>query len=440
MVVDPAGASRTAQIERVVGEVLRQRRSGVQIDDSLVVARHDHLMPELAERLHTVQMVESARRRARERPRTAGTAPDDNSPMDDGFEFLHDALTDYELLERLHRGGQGVVYKAVQRSTNRIVALKVLVQGPLSTDRQRRRFAREVDVIGRLRHGNIVTLYDSGEVRGLPYFAMEFIEGLPVDDYAFVRALTARQTAALFATICRAVHAAHQYGVLHRDLKPSNVLVDPDGQPQVLDFGLAKDLLPQDDSGEISLVSLPGQVMGTLPYLSPEQSSGLDVEVDVRTDVYSLGVMLYELLTETFPYPVSGDRRAVGANIRSLEPLPMRTALSMSGGETRLRWQDIDSNLEAVVRRALEKDPDRRYQSALALADDLERWLAGDVVEAKADRRFHLLRKTLRRYRVHAAVSAAFLALLVSALKLPLVIEMVMLERQNGLLTLTVSL
>ena len=256
-------ADRSSEIDRIVGEVIRQRSSGVRVDESALQERHTHLMPELGHRLRMLEMIETAGRHAREHPRTAASEPDTEAALDEGFGFLQDALADYELLERIHYGGQGIVYKAAQRSTNRIVAVKVLLHGPLATDRQRHRFAREVDLISRLRHPNIVTLYDSGEVRGHLYFAMEFIDGLPIDDYVLVRGLTVRETIGLFTTICRAVNSAHQYGIIHRDLKPSNVLVDADGRPHVLDFGLAKDLIPPDSSGDVSFMSLPGQVVGT---------------------------------------------------------------------------------------------------------------------------------------------------------------------------------
>jgi len=408
--------SRLEQIDRVIEEVIRQRRNSVPVDDTAVQQAHAELMPELAERLRTLQMVEAAARNARQAPTgeasEAGGTPGHREDLD----FLRAGLEDYELLERFHHGGQGVVYRALQKSTNRIVAIKVLLRGPLATERQRQRFAREVELVSRLRHPHIVTVHGSGVVRGCPYFSMEYIDGLPIDDYALVHNLPVRRTVELFSVVCRAVSAAHQHGILHRDLKPSNILVDADGQPHILDFGLAKELIADAEAGAVSAVSLPGQVVGTLPYLSPEQAGGQDGAVDVRSDIYSLGVVLYQLLSGAFPYPIAGDRRAVQRNILTQQPRRLRRAPSGGDPTGRCPLRGLDDDLETVVLKTLEKEKGRRYQSADALANDLARWLSGHPVEAKADRRLYLVKKTVRRYRVQAVVAGAFVVLLIGAL------------------------
>ena len=210
---------------------------------------------------------------------------------------------DYEILEQLPPGGQAIVYKATQKATKRIVALKVLLQGPQISLPARYRFEREVDLAASLQHPNIVTIYDSGIAKGQYYFAMQYVDGKPLDEYIQTEKLSQRQTMELFNHICSAVAYAHQRGVMHRDLKPGNILVDEDGQPHILDFGLAK--LTDDSekvSSEATMTSIPGKVIGTLAFMSPEQASAQPDAVDVRTDVYSIGVILYKTLTGEFPY------------------------------------------------------------------------------------------------------------------------------------------
>ncbi len=409
---DASRGDRAAEINRVVAEVIRRRKEGGCIDDSTVLKEHPHLMPELANRLQTLRAVEAAADAAAHGPEEAKSSGDREAAFEEDYRFLGEALDDYELLERLHYGGQGVVYRAVQRSTRRTVAVKVLLHGPLASERQRQRFAREVDLIARLRHPNIVTLYESGAVRGRHFFAMEFVDGLPLDDYFLLHRPTARERVRLFAIICRGVSYAHQRGIIHRDLKPANILVDSDGVPHILDFGLAKELTEPQGTGSAASLSIPGQVFGTLPYLSPEQASGLVDDVDVRSDVYSLGVVLYEALAGAFPYAVEGSPDVVRTNILIHEPRRLRKALSQGDFPSGLRLDEIDNDLEAIVRKALEKDKAARYQSAAAFAEDLERYLAGDAVQAKADRSFYLVRKALRRYRTHVAIGASFVLLL----------------------------
>lgn len=403
---------RAQQLDRIIAEVSRRRNSGTVVDDAALERKYPHLMPELGERLRTLRAIEAAADHATQRPESPDSTDDSGAPLEEEWRFLSEALHGYELLERLHSGGQGVVYQAIQRSTHRVVAIKVLLHGPLATERQRHRFAREVDLISRLRHPNIVTLYDSGVVRGRHYFAMEFVDGLLLDDHFLLHRPTARERIALLAVVCRAVSYAHQRGIIHRDLKPSNILVDPDGQPHILDFGLAKDILGLGESEGAAPLSITGQVVGTLPYLSPEQVKGLDEEVDVRSDIYSLGVVLYEALAGCFPYAVLGNPEEVRTNILTREPASLRRTLSHGKSDSGVWSGEINDDLEAVVRKALEKEKDRRYQSAAEFADDLDRYLAGEAVQAKADRHIYLVRKTLRRYRVHAAVAAVFVLLL----------------------------
>ncbi|MCA9056842.1 MAG: serine/threonine protein kinase, partial [Planctomycetaceae bacterium] len=201
----------------------------------------------------------------------------------------------YEIQNEIHRGGQGAVYRAVQASTKRVVALKFMHSGAEAKESIKKRFEREVELAGSLRHPGIVRVFDSGLTSGQYYYVMDYIDGLCLDDYVLAEKLPIRDIAALFIPICEAVNYAHQRGVIHRDLKPSNVLVDREGHCHIVDFGLAK--LGNDDTSDTQKLSLTGQVMGTLHYMSPEQARGESDAVDTRSDVYSLGVMLYELLT-----------------------------------------------------------------------------------------------------------------------------------------------
>ena len=233
-----------------------------------------------------------------------------------------------------------------------------------------------------------------------PLLTMQWIDGTPVTGWAAPSDRvppSQREILSLFVKVCSAVHHAHQRGVIHRDLKPSNILVDMTGEPHLLDFGLAKLLAEGGDSG----VTLSGQFLGTPAYASPEQVRGGPAANDVRSDVYSLGVVLYRLLTGHMPYPVDGGLADVFQSIQQSEP---RTPSPAAG---------IDRGLRAVLFKVLAKDPRDRYQSANRLGTELSRYLRGDALEARADRRLYVLAKTLRRHRLAATAATAFLVLLV---------------------------
>lgn len=325
--------------------------------------------------------------------------------------LLRESLDDYEVLGRIESGGQGVVYEARQRRANRMVAIKLLLDGPLATDRQRYRFEQEIQVTSRLQHPNIVTLFDSGFVRGRPYYTMQFVEGEAIDAFVLLRDLAPRAIVTLMIKVARAVQYAHQNGVIHRDLKPENVLVDEAGEPHIFDFGLAKDTLLSDG---VPGWSMTGQVIGTLPYLSPEQAGGFDGRVDVRTDVYALSLLLYQLLTDAFPYPVHGSAEETRTAIIARDPQRLSEAVDRGGrGEART---EINRDLEAIVSQGLAKRKEERYQSVADFVDDLERYLAHDAVKARAPTLGYRLAKTIRRHRALASgVAAVTLITLVSA-------------------------
>lgn len=311
------------------------------------------------------------------------------------------AIDGFEIVCELHRGGQGVVYLARQSNTKRLVAIKMLLSAALATSRQRRRFEREIEIAAGLRHPSIVTVFESGVTAdGWHWFAMEHVEGKSLD--LFLRDQQPEQdvVVGLVSDVCDAVNYAHQRGIIHRDLKPANILVDQEGHPHVLDFGLAK--VAGSTVPEMELVTTrTGEFMGTFAYAAPEQFRGANGEVDTRTDVYALGIILYEAVTGHHPFPATGSLPDY------IKAVDHREAVRPSLSSTA-----IGSELEAVMLRALATEPDRRYQTAGALGDDLRRCLSGEPVEARRDSRWYLLRKAAHRHRLTVTIAASF-ALLV---------------------------
>jgi len=330
----------------------------------------------------------------------------------------------YEVGERLGEGGQGIVYRAVQQFPRREVVIKLLKDGPRSASAAAKRFEREILIAARLQHPGIVTVHDSGVLPdGRRFCVMEYVHGLPLGQYVKERGLSLGETLELFARVCDAVSYAHQRGIMHRDLKPSNILVDADGQPKVVDFGLARAVGQIEDMN----VSRDGQVVGAPAYMSPEQTRGNPDEIDVRTDVYSLGVILYELLTGVFPYDVESDLHSLITRIREQAPTPPTSAWKTDSGihsARRTRWFrraslsrcPIDWELETIVLFCLRKERDRRYQSAGELARDIRRYLAGEAIHAKGDSVGYILKKWLwRRRRQIAAVVCGLIILALAA-------------------------
>ena len=274
----------------------------------------------------------------------------------------------YHIVREIGRGGTGRVYEATQLAVGRRVALKVMLEGPWSSAKTRRRFEREARIIGQLNHPDIVKVHDFGEHAGCHWLSMEFIDGRPL--HKAVADWTLTQRLGVMMRICEAVGFAHEQKVIHRDLKPGNILVSSDGQPHVLDFGLAK-MEGLRLVHEMTL-SQPGALMGTPAYMSPEQTTRDPAKIDSRSDVYSLGVILYQLATGQFPYDVRCRIDQVVHNITTVDPvLPSRTN------------REIDAGLDAIILKALAKDARHRYADAAMMAGDLHRYLTGQAVRAK---------------------------------------------------------
>jgi TolB-like protein/Tfp pilus assembly protein PilF/predicted Ser/Thr protein kinase len=301
---------------------------------------------------------------------------------------------DYEMLEEVGRGGQGVVFRARQRSLNRIVALKVIGLGQWATKAHVKRFRLEAEAAASLDHPCIVPIYEVGERDGECYFSMKFVEGGQLDEVVKHSPISIRQAVELIATVARTVSYAHEHGILHRDIKPGNILLDIKGKPHLTDFGLAR--LVESES----TVTRTLEVLGTPSYMSPEQAAGNNAKLTSATDVYGLGAVLYQLLTGHPPF-------AGGTTYETIKLL-----LETEPRAPRLWNPKVDRDLSIICLKCLEKDPQRRYPSAPALADDLERWLRHEPIQARRTGVVGRGKKWLQRNPNVATMVALSLALM----------------------------
>src|SRR5437763_15354131 len=304
---------------------------------------------------------------------------------------------DYQLLEVIGRGGQGVVYRALQKSLNRTVALKVIGLGHWASDAHLKRFRREAEAAASLDHAGIISIYEGGERDGSCYFSMKLVEGGQLDVVVKREPMPIRQAIELIAKVARTIHYAHEHGILHRDIKPGNILLDQKNEPHLTDFGLARLIETE------STVTRTMEVLGTPSYMAPEQAIGNNDAVSGLTDVYGLGAVLYQLLTGQPPF-------AGGTTYETIKLL-----LDTEPRQPRLLNPKIDHDLSTICLKCIEKDPKRRYSSALALAEDLERWLKHEPILA---RRIGILtrgKKWVRRNPTSALLAASLVALAAAA-------------------------
>lgn len=413
-------ASRDDRFDEVVAEFLEAVEAGESPDQREFAARHPEFERSLLEFFDDYQRMGGLL--APEHP--------DNEPMDPCEAPTHvgkdhvastaphskratsaspATLGDFELLEKIAEGGMGVVYKAKQKGLNRVVALKMIRSGQLADDEEVQRFHREAAAAGKLDHPGIVPIYQVGEDEGQHFFAMAYVRGQSLAEIIREQRLAPRRAAEYVRKVALAVQFAHRHGIIHRDIKPGNVLVDEHDEPKVTDFGLAKEV-----DSEHSLTT-SGQIVGTISYMPPEQASGTLSRVSTWSDVYSLGALLYALLTQQPPFQAANPLDVL-VKVLSDSPVPpskvgfekwkwfQRQDESSDSGSSSWRGSKIPLDLDTICLKCLEKEPAKRYASAEALADDLQRFLDGEPIEA---RRVRLVERTVRWCQRRKALSAA---------------------------------
>ncbi|QDV71706.1 Serine/threonine-protein kinase PknB [Rosistilla carotiformis] len=307
-------------------------------------------------------------------------------------------IDDYEIIDEIARGGMGVVYRARQRSLGRIVALKMVLPGEATTDKDRQRFANEARAAADLDHPGIVPVFDVGVYGGQPYFTMAYVNGESLSAKLHDGPLSPPQAAAIARDVARAISTAHDRQIVHRDLKPANILMEPDGQPRITDFGVCKSIGP--DTAELTL---HGGMIGTPHFMPPEQAQSTDEPVGPTADVYSIGAVLYTMLTGRPPFLAASAIEVVAQVIAQVPVRPSQLNPRLRG------------DLETITLKCLEKRPRDRYPTAAALAEDLQRYLDGDPIQARPPGLWRMTTHLIRRQVLLASVSGS-VALLITTL------------------------
>ncbi|MFC1582070.1 protein kinase [Planctomycetota bacterium] len=312
----------------------------------------------------------------------------------------------YELLDEINRGGMGVIFRARQKSLDRILALKVMLSSAFASPKARQRFMQEAHTLAQLQHPNIIRVYDSGEYEDTYYFAMDYIDGMDLSDYARENRaiLTPTKKLEMIAKVLDAVHYGHEQGIVHRDLKPANIMIDQHHEPIVMDFGIAKIVAETDEDEVDNKITAEGDVIGTPQYMAPEQAAGRSKAIGPRTDVFAMGIITYELLCGKLPFNGNDVHEIMNA-IFVMEPVsPLK------------HNRDLNWEIEAIILKAMEKAPRERYQSAFEMKADIYRYLAGEPIQAKRISTLYYLRKKIKRHKVVASLLFLIFLMVLGAL------------------------